>query len=94
MATENHRLWKCDCAQGDGMMRRAECIAGLQILEADAGADVAGQNLGDVLALVGMHLQQPAHAIGLAGAGIENGVAGLERARVDANEAELAEGIV
>ena len=75
-------------------MRRAKRVAGLQILQAHAGADVACQNLGYILALVGMHLQQPAHAIGLAGAGIEYRIAGLERAGVDADEAQLAEGIV
>src|ERR1035437_7340633 len=76
------------------MMRSAERIAGLQFLETHNGADVASQNLGHILALVGMHLHQAADAVRLAGARIEDRVAGLERAGVDANEGQLAEGIV
>jgi hypothetical protein len=94
MATEITVSGKVMAPESDGMMRRAERVAGLQFLQAHAGADVAGQNLGHVLALVGVHLHQAAHAVGLAGARIENRVAGLERARVDADKAELAEGIV
>ena len=90
----DHRLREGDGAQRDGVMRVAQRVAGLQFLHAHAGADVAGQNLGHVLALVGVHLHQAADALGLAGAGIENRVAGLERAGVDADKAQLAEGIV
>ena len=90
----DHRLRERDGAQRNGMMRRAERVAGLQILQAHAGADVAGQNLGHILALVGVHLHQAADAIGLAGARIQHRVAGLQRTRVDAHEAELAEWIV
>jgi len=60
-------------------------------LRADRGADIAGENLGDLFALVGVHLQQAADTLGLAGAGIEDRIAGLELARVDADEDELAD---
>ena len=90
----NHRLREGNGAQRDGMMRRAKRIAGLQFLQPHAGADVAGQNLGDVFALVGVHLHQAPNAIGPAGTRIQHRVAGLERARIDAHKAELAEWIV
>ena len=41
----------------------ADGIAGRNVLEADGGADIARENLADVFALVGMHLQQTANAL-------------------------------
>jgi len=57
------RIRKGNGAQGDGVMRRAERIAGFQLFHSHAGADVASHNLADVFALVGVHLDQPADAL-------------------------------
>ena len=43
-------------------------------LEADGGGDVAGVDFLDLLALVGVHLQQAADALGLALGGVETEV--------------------
>ena len=88
------RLRKDDGAQGDRMMRIAQGIASLQFLHAHARADITSKDLGHVFALVGMHLHQSSDALRLAGARIQHRVAGLQRARVDADEAQLAERIV
>ena len=44
----------------------AERVAGARVLEADRGGDVAGVDLLDLLALVGVHLQQAPDALLLA----------------------------
>ena len=46
------------------------------LLEADAGDDVARVALLDLLAVVGVHHQQPADALGLAVGGVEHAAAG------------------
>ena len=75
-----------DRLEHDRRLVGADGVAGDQVLQADAGADIAGENLGDLFALVRMHLQQAADALRLAGARIQNRVAGLELSRVDADE--------
>ena len=52
------------------------------------GDDVAGVDAVDVLARVGVHLEQAAEALFLAGAGVEHLVALVEGARVDAEVGE------
>ncbi len=73
----DHCLRKGDRAQRNRMLRRTKRIAGLQFLQANTCANIARLNLGDIFALVGVHLDQTANAVCLAGAGIENGVAVL-----------------
>ena len=46
-----------------GMVLVANRVAGGDVLQSDASADVAGVDLGDVFALVGVHLQQAADAL-------------------------------
>ena len=60
-------------------------------LEADNAADLAGVNLGDFLALVGVHLEQTADALALALRGVEHVAARADVAGVDADEAQLAD---
>ena len=56
------------------------------------GRDVAGVDLVDLLALVGVHLHQPADALALAAwSALSTLVAGLDRAGVDAEEGQLAD---
>ena len=59
---EGHRL------ELDRLVRVAQRVARDDLLDADAGGDVAREDLGDVLAVVGVHHQQAADALGLAGA--------------------------
>ena len=61
------------------------------LLEADAGADVAGVALLDLLAMVGVHHQQAPDPLGLAGGDVEDAAAGAELARVDAEVGQLAD---
>ena len=50
----------------------AERVAGGGVLEADGGDDVAGEDLLDVLAVVGVHLQEAADALLVALGGVEH----------------------
>ena len=72
------RLREVDRLEHDRVLVVADRVAGDEVLEADRGADIARENLGDLFALVGVHLQQTADALRLAGARIQNRVAGLE----------------
>jgi hypothetical protein len=51
-------------------------------------------DLGNVFALVGVHLHQAADALRLAGARIQHRVARRKMARIDADKAQLAKWIV
>ena len=74
----------------DRMVFVAERVAGGDILDAHDGGDVAGVAGVDVLALVGLDLDQAADALALVGARIVNRVALGELARVHAEEDELS----
>ena len=73
------------------MLVVAQGVAGRGVLEADNAADFAGVNLGDFLALVGVHLKQTADALTLALRGVEHVAARTDVARVDTDEAQLAD---
>ena len=47
-----------------GSVGRAQRVAGDDLLEADGGGDVAGRDVLEVLALVGVHLEDAADALG------------------------------
>ena len=79
------------CSSMIGASGAAERVAGGGLLEADAGEDVAGVALLDLLARVGVHHQQPADPLGLAVGRVEHAAARLELARVDAEVGELAD---
>ena len=74
-----------------GALRRAERVAGLGVLEADARDDVAGVDGVEVLAVVGVHPQDAADALLVARAGVEDLAALVEPAAVDAEVGELAD---
>src|SRR5271155_3778430 len=59
----NHRRRELDGLENDGMVLIANRVAGGDVPESNARANVAGINLGDVLALVGVHLQQTANTL-------------------------------
>ena len=73
------------------LSRVAERVARGRVLEADGRGDVAGAHFLDLLALVGVHLQQPADALLLALHRVVDRVAGIQHAGVDAEEGELAD---
>ena len=68
-----------------------ERVAGRRLLQADGGDDLARADLLALLAVVRVHLEQPADALGLAGRDVQHPVAGLDLARVDAEVGELAD---
>ena len=72
------------------MIGIAKGIAGRGLFESDRRGDVAGVTGLNVLTMVGMHLQDAAHALGMTLGGIEHRGTGVDRARIDAEEAELA----
>ncbi len=69
-------------------------MSGLNILHADNGNDVAGLSRVEVLAVVRVKLDQAPDTLGLAGGGVEHGVALGERARVDAREGQRTVAVV
>ena len=76
------------------MVRIAQRIAGLGVLHRDEGADVAGAGFVDVLGDVGLHLDDAADALLLAARHVEQRVALLDHARIDAHEGQRAELVV
>ena len=69
----------------------AEGVAGGTLLESDQSDDVARASLGQILSVVGVHAQDPAYALILVLAGVEDHHARLDGAAVDADEGELAD---
>ena len=70
-------------------VRIAQRLAGGDVLQADAGGDVARQDLLDLLALVGVHLQMRPMRSFFPDRVVDR-VAALEHARIDAHEGQLA----
>ena len=68
-----------------------ERVAGRRLLEADAGSDLARPDLLALLAVVRVHLQDAADALGLAGRRVQDPISGLQRPRVDTEVRELAD---
>ena len=86
----DHRLGELHPLEHDRVARIAERVAGGGLLEAEAGDDVARERDVDVLAVVGVHLQDAADALlAVLGRVVDLGAL-LELARVDAEVGELA----
>jgi hypothetical protein len=68
----------------------AQRLARGHVFQAHAGGNVTGQDFLDLLALVRMHLQDPADALFLAANRVVDRVAALEHARIHPHERELA----
>ena len=68
----------------------AQGIAGGGVLQAHGGSDVAGEDLLDVLPVVGMHLQDAADALLLVLGAVEHGGTGGELAGVHTEEGQAA----
>ena len=67
----------------------AQRVAGRDVLDSDDRGDVAGITGVDVLALVGLNLDQAADAVAFVGARVLNGVALGDLAGIDAEEDQL-----
>ena len=72
------------------MLFFAQRIAGGGVLQAHHGGNVAGIDRFQILTVVGMHLQQAAHTLPLTLGSVEHGGAGVQRAGIDAEEAQPA----
>ncbi len=73
------------------MLGIADRVARRDALEADRGGDVTRPDLADLLALVGVHLEETADALGAVALRAEHRGARLDMAGVDAEEDELAD---
>ncbi len=82
---EDHGLEK------HGRVLRAQRVAGGRVLEADRRNDVAREDRVDVLAMVGVHLQQTADALLVALRRVQDVRARAQGAGVDAEVRELAD---
>ena len=77
--------------EDDGVLLVAEGVAGLGVLEADAGDDVTGGALLAVDAVVGVHLEDATQALAVVLDGVIDVGAGLGLAGVHADVGELAD---
>src|SRR6266567_2470071 len=78
-----------DRLQQDGRFIGTDGVTGGDVLQPDAGADIAGENLTDFFAFIGVHFQQTANALRFAAGGVEHAVPGLQLAGVHADEYQL-----
>ena len=69
----------------------AKRVAGIDVLQADAGANVARVDFLNFFALVGVHLEQTADALAGTLCGIHDIAARLQNARVDADVSDVAD---
>ena len=82
---ELHRL------EDDRLVLVGQRVARARVLEADGRGDVARQHFLDLLALVRVHLQQPADPLPLVLGAVVDVAARLERARVHPEEGQPAD---
>src|SRR5262249_28426562 len=66
-------------------------VAGCDILQSNASANVARVDLADLFTFVGVHLEQASDTLGAAPGSVEDAVAGLEMSGVDANKRKLTD---
>ena len=76
--------------EGDGSTLVGEGVTGVNVLEADACADVACADAVNGVLVVGVHLEQTAHAFLLAGTDVVDVGASLHLAAIDAEEGQAA----
>ena len=77
--------------EDDRMLLIAERVAGRGVLHTDRGGDIAGIDRVDILAVIGVHLQDAAQTLAGALRGVQNGRALVEAAGINAEEAQLAD---
>ena len=82
------RLRELHGLQNDGVLFVAEGVAGGGAFQAHGGLDVPGENLLDVLPVVGVHLQDAAHALPDALGAVQNRGPGGEASGIDPEETQ------
>ena len=85
---EHHRL------QRGRIVRIGERVAGTRVLHAEQGDDVAGLRRVEFFARIGVHFDDTADALGLAGERIQDVVAFLQPTRIDARKRQRAVAVV
>ena len=85
---ENHRL------ESGRVFLVTKGVTGLDIFHADDSDDVTGLGGIDFLAVVGVHFDHAADALGLAGERVKDSIALFDRSRIDAGEGKCAELVV
>ncbi len=91
MASENHRLGEVHRLEHHRLLLVADGVAGRDASQPDRGGDVAGVDFLDLLALVGVHLEETADALGLLLGGVVDRRSRRHHPRVHPNEGELAD---
>ena len=80
-----------DVFQGDRMSFVGKTVAGMNLLHAHEGDDIAGLHALQLLLLVGVHEQDFGDALAFAGGHVPDGCAGLEGAGIYFDEGEFAD---
>ena len=86
----NHGLGEDHLFQHDHVVGRTQCIARGHAFQTDGRRDIAGIHFLDLLALVGVHLQDAAQPLFLRLGRVIDGVARIDHARVHAEKRQLA----
>ena len=81
---EDHRL------QSGGLLGIAQGVTGLDVLHPHQGHNVASLGRIHFLTGVGVHFYNPTNPLGLAGEGVQDGVALVQGARVQASKSQSA----
>ena len=87
----DHRLGEADALQHNRVVRVADRIAGEALLGADHRGNIAGVNRLNILAVIGVHLEDASKALALATGRVKDIVALLDLARVDPEISQLAD---
>ena len=87
----DHGFRELHAFEDDRSVKSAERVARRNGLQAHRSSDVARFDHLDFLTLIGVHLEQTADAFLVVLDGVENGVAGVEDAGINAKERELAD---
>src|ERR1700761_8966646 len=87
----DHRCREVDRLKHNRSLLRADRVARNQVLQAHRRADVAREDLRDLLTLVGVHLQQTADTLRLARTRVQHRVTGLQLSRVHTDKDQLAD---
>src|SRR5689334_4282540 len=86
----DNRLREGNRLEDNRVGRIGQCVTGGGAFQTNRRGNLAGVDLLDLLTTVGMHAQDATDALLLAGAGVENVGAAVERAGVDPEEDELS----
>ena len=87
----NHRHREVDRLENDRDALSSQIVSPVEtVLQTHGGANIAGHDLLNVFALIGVHAQQAADALFAALGHIEHRLAGRHLSRIDAEKGQLA----